>query len=161
MTSWGPNGVFFRRDTLNVHCDHQFTMPSARQSKRPPSPTSPKGAPWRALFSRNRIIQALLTGGTLALLAGNFTGRANVETALDFFRPVYRDSYWDSHREEVKDAFVTSWDAYAKYAWGKLIDSLVVASLFPISANTNSSWLLKAPLRVSMLLKYHRFVFRK
>lgn len=114
-------------------------MPSARQSKRSPSPASPKGARWRALFGRNRIIQILLTGGVLALLAGNLTGHANVETALDFFHPVYRDSYWDSHKEEVKDAFVTSWDAYAKYAWGKLIDSLVVAPLFIIGANTDSS----------------------
>lgn len=106
-------------------------MPSTRQFKRPPSPTPPKGARWRALLGRNRIVQALLTGGALALLAGNFTCRSNVETALDFFRSDDRDSYWNSHREEVKDAFATSWDAYAKYAWGKLIDSLVVASLFP------------------------------
>jgi hypothetical protein len=59
-------------------------------------------------------------------LAGRFAGRSNVETTLDYFRPVGSDSYWDTHREEVKDVFVTSWDAYAKYAWGKLIDLLLV-----------------------------------
>lgn len=120
-------------------------MPSARQSKRPPSPTSPKVTRWRTLFSRNRIIQALC-GGALAFLAGNLTGHSNVETALDFLSPVYKDSHWDSHREEVKDAFVASWDSYAKYAWGKLIDSLVDPTLFPIGANTDSSLLLNAPL---------------
>jgi hypothetical protein len=25
---------------------------------------------------------------------------------------------WDTRREEVKQAFVTSWDAYSRYAWG-------------------------------------------
>jgi mannosyl-oligosaccharide alpha-1,2-mannosidase len=113
-------------------------MPSTRQSKSPLNLASPKVSRWRILFGRNRIIQALL-GGALAFLAGNFTGHLNVETALDFVSPVYKDSYWDSHREEVKDAFVTSWDAYVKYAWGKLIDSLVDTSLFPLGANTHSS----------------------
>lgn len=41
-----------------------------------------------------------------------------LETSLDFFRSIGKDSYWESHREEVKRAFVTSWDAYTKYAWG-------------------------------------------
>jgi hypothetical protein len=26
---------------------------------------------------------------------------------------------WNHRREEVKQAFVTSWDAYAQHAWGK------------------------------------------
>lgn len=26
---------------------------------------------------------------------------------------------WDSRREAVKEAFLLSWDGYAKYAWGK------------------------------------------
>lgn len=25
---------------------------------------------------------------------------------------------WDDRREQVKEAFITSWDSYAKYAWG-------------------------------------------
>jgi mannosyl-oligosaccharide alpha-1,2-mannosidase len=27
---------------------------------------------------------------------------------------------WDARREEVKGAFVTSWEAYSQYAWGEL-----------------------------------------
>lgn len=27
---------------------------------------------------------------------------------------------WDNRRGEVKEAFICSWDAYAKYAWGSL-----------------------------------------
>lgn len=30
---------------------------------------------------------------------------------------------WNSRREQVKDAFVTSWDAYAKHAWGEWLTS--------------------------------------
>lgn len=26
---------------------------------------------------------------------------------------------WDSRRDQVKQAFVTSWDAYARHAWGE------------------------------------------
>jgi hypothetical protein len=146
VKSYGPNGGFFCRDALSIHCDHQFMMLSAqqsKQSKRPPNSTSSNVTRWRTLFSRNRIIQALFSGA-LAFLERNFEGHSNVETVLNFLSPVYKDSYWDSHREEVKDAFVTSWDAYAKYTWGKSIDSLVYTSSFPIGAHTDPSQLLNA-----------------
>jgi hypothetical protein len=148
VKSYGPNGGFFCRDALSIHCDHQFMMLSAqqsKQSKRPPNSMSSNVARWRTLFSRNRIIQALFSGA-LAFLERNFEGHSNVETVLNFLSPVYKDSYWDSHREEVKDAFVTSWDAYAKYTWGKSIDSLVYTSSFPIGAHTDPSQLLNASL---------------
>jgi hypothetical protein len=32
--------------------------------------------------------------------------------------PLTKDVDWDARREEVKEAFVTSWDAYSKNAWG-------------------------------------------
>ncbi|TEA13808.1 Mannosyl-oligosaccharide 1,2-alpha-mannosidase [Colletotrichum sidae] len=32
--------------------------------------------------------------------------------------PRSRFADWDERRENVKDAFMTSWDAYSKYAWG-------------------------------------------
>ncbi|OAX80881.1 hypothetical protein ACJ72_04783 [Emergomyces africanus] len=31
----------------------------------------------------------------------------------------WKSSNWDHRREKVKDAFVSSWDAYRKYAWGQ------------------------------------------
>ncbi|OQE08147.1 hypothetical protein PENVUL_c011G05959 [Penicillium vulpinum] len=43
----------------------------------------------------------------------------NIEAILDNFRPIRQDSYWKNYREEVKDVFVTSWDAYSRHAWGK------------------------------------------
>ncbi|KAJ5324528.1 Glycoside hydrolase family 47 [Penicillium atrosanguineum] len=57
--------------------------------------------------------------GVLALVAGLFLDSPNIEAALGYFRAENQDSYWKKHREEVKDVFVTSWDAYSKYAWGK------------------------------------------
>jgi mannosyl-oligosaccharide alpha-1,2-mannosidase len=64
------------------------------------------------------LMSALI--GVLALLAGLYLGNPSVESALSYFRPMTRDSYWGEHREEVKDVFVSSWDAYSKYAWGRL-----------------------------------------
>ncbi|KAF3387458.1 Mannosyl-oligosaccharide 1,2-alpha-mannosidase [Penicillium rolfsii] len=93
-------------------------MPSTRHSKRLSSLVFPEVARWRTISRRRIIIQALF-GGALAFLAGNLTDYSKVETAQSFSSQIYKDSYWNSRREEVKDAFVTSWDAYAKYAWGK------------------------------------------
>jgi mannosyl-oligosaccharide alpha-1,2-mannosidase len=58
--------------------------------------------------------------GVLALLSGLYLGNPGVESALSYFRPMTQDSYWAEHRGEVKDVFVSSWDAYSKYAWGRL-----------------------------------------
>ena len=54
----------------------------------------------------------------LALIIGLYVQIRGSETALDLLRPIDKDSYWSSHREEVKGSFVISWDAYTKYAWG-------------------------------------------
>ncbi|KAL4780618.1 glycoside hydrolase [Aspergillus varians] len=58
--------------------------------------------------------------GLLALIIGigGLGIKTSLEKALDLFRGVEQESDWVGHREEVKDAFITSWDAYAKYAWG-------------------------------------------
>lgn len=64
------------------------------------------------------LLKSVLTG-VLALSAGVYWNNPSLETALDYFRPIGQDSFWEPHQQEVKDAFVTSWDAYAKYAWGK------------------------------------------
>ena len=53
-------------------------------------------------------------------------GNPSFEVASDYFKPIVKGSYWDRHRKEVKDAFVTSWDAYVKYAWGRLIQLLLL-----------------------------------
>ncbi|KAJ5665981.1 Glycoside hydrolase family 47 [Penicillium maclennaniae] len=55
--------------------------------------------------------------GVSALVAALFLDNPNIEAALGYFRLENRDSYWEKHREEVKDVFVTSWDAYSKYAF--------------------------------------------
>ncbi|KAL4940735.1 hypothetical protein BDV06DRAFT_230128 [Aspergillus oleicola] len=67
-------------------------------------------------------LRSLFTG-LLAAVVGWWLGLLNVETALEaplgFFQPIDKDSNWEEHRKEVKDSFVASWDAYAKYAWGQ------------------------------------------
>ena len=68
--------------------------------------------------SKVNIWRGQTLSSVFALLAGNFKSLSNEGTVTDFFRTIDKDTYWESHREEVKDAFVTSWDAYFKYAWG-------------------------------------------
>jgi hypothetical protein len=74
----------------------------------------------------NRIFLSILIA-VLALVARLFWGTPNYEAALGYFRPENRDSYWEEHRDEVKDTFLTSWDAYSKYAWGKLRPNVLVS----------------------------------
>ncbi|KAE8381462.1 glycoside hydrolase [Aspergillus bertholletiae] len=45
--------------------------------------------------------------------------RKCLETAFPISQSIDKDSYWSSHREKVKNSFVVSWDAYAKYTWGQ------------------------------------------
>lgn len=97
---------------------------------------SSRAASEGAKDSRSRLSLGLKTAlkslvtGFLALAATWWlrflSFETTLETALDFFRPIEKDSYWDAHREEVKDAFVTSWDAYAQYAWGKFVSGLII-----------------------------------
>lgn len=96
---------------------------TSKPQKRPPG----KGARDSQSHLTLRLKTALksLVTGFLALAAAwwlrSLSFETTLETALDFFRPIDEDSYWYGHREEVKDAFVTSWDAYARYAWGKFV----------------------------------------
>ncbi|KAI2794152.1 Mannosyl-oligosaccharide 1,2-alpha-mannosidase [Penicillium oxalicum] len=126
-------------------------MRSARQPKRPPSPKSYRATRWRVLFGRNRVVQALLTGGVFALLAGNFKNLSNEGTVIDFFRPIDKDTYWESHREEVKDAFLTSWDAYSKYAWGYDVFHPISKSGSQMSPN-GLGWIIVDSLDTLMIM---------
>lgn len=95
-------------------------MPSrgAKQPKRP-AHLIPKESKSNGWLGQKWLLKSILTG-VLALSAAVYWGNPSIETALDYFRPVGLDSYWEPHQQEVREAFVTSWDAYAKYAWGKL-----------------------------------------
>ncbi|KAJ5183016.1 hypothetical protein N7492_000632 [Penicillium capsulatum] len=88
----------------------------SKSSSRPPKPSQPK--PTRSSGSWQWTWKSLLVG-FVALPVGWYLQGPSLDSALDYFRPVHEDSYWDGHREEIKEAFLTSWDAYSRYAWGK------------------------------------------
>ncbi|KAL4967297.1 glycoside hydrolase family 47 protein [Aspergillus stella-maris] len=92
-----------------------------RKPKRPQG-NGAKGSRWHHSLGRGWAVKSVFTG-LLAMMLGWLFGLLNIklplETPLNVFQPFDKDSYWDGHREEVKDAFVTSWDAYTKYAWGQ------------------------------------------
>ncbi|KAJ5490460.1 hypothetical protein LT330_008507 [Penicillium expansum] len=97
-------------------------MPSKgpKKTRTPPSVAS-KSSERRqhGLLGPNWSLTSVLFTGVVALSAGLYMANPSVEAILDKFRPIGRDSYWKTHQEEVKDVFVTSWDAYSKHAWGK------------------------------------------
>lgn len=93
-----------------------------RREQRPAQQKNRSDRRWYICLRQSWGLIPLCTG--LAALAvgwylpmSHFEGP--LETSLDFFRSIDKDSYWKSHQEEVKEAFITSWDAYAKHAWGQ------------------------------------------
>lgn len=95
-------------------------MPSLK-TRKPKSPPNPQPATWRVLFARKWALGGALLVGLLASWVTNYIETPNTEFVLDYFRGVDNDDYWSGHQDEVKQAFTTSWDAYARYSWGKSI----------------------------------------
>ncbi|KAJ5437572.1 Glycoside hydrolase family 47 [Penicillium cf. griseofulvum] len=96
-------------------------MPSKDPKKTRPLPNSASKTFKGRLHSwlgRNWSLKSVFTG-VLVLSTGLYLANPSIEAILDNFRPIGQDSYWKNHREEVKDVFVTSWDAYSRHAWGK------------------------------------------
>ncbi|RAK89835.1 glycoside hydrolase [Aspergillus costaricaensis CBS 115574] len=88
----------------------------SRGNKRRPYAPTPDAGTWRYLFpSPSKALASLLA--ILALIAGWYLHFLSLDTLLGPSPSVHNDTYWESHREEVRTSFTTSWDAYAKYAW--------------------------------------------
>ena len=68
---------------------------------------------WRFGRLKRRIV---LTIVSLAMAVGMLTRKLE-RTVTRAFNPDF--SNWDERRNAVRDAFVISWSAYSKYAWGK------------------------------------------
>jgi len=65
-----------------------------------------------SLFSTPTVLIA----GVVALVAGLIFWLNGSHVELGRHRSRVVD--WDARREKVKEAFISSWDAYSKYAWG-------------------------------------------
>ncbi|OJJ72310.1 hypothetical protein ASPBRDRAFT_41990 [Aspergillus brasiliensis CBS 101740] len=86
--------------------------------KRRPYTTRPKAGTWRQLFSSYPRISATFLG-VLSIIVGWYFHFLRLDYLLGPSPSIHNDTYWESHREEVRTAFISSWDAYAKYAWGR------------------------------------------
>ena len=90
---------------------------AADRSRKRASPiAAPRGTNWRALVSGRRVSRILLL--VLLGLVAKYFFFTDSEYGLSF-SSLDRDDDWDQQREEVRETFITSWDAYSKYAWGK------------------------------------------
>jgi mannosyl-oligosaccharide alpha-1,2-mannosidase len=68
------------------------------------------------LTRRTLLIAGAITFG--ASLVFWFSDNKNL-SALQWRSAQTTPEEWESRRGQVKDAFVSSWDAYTKYAWGE------------------------------------------
>ncbi|WYZ39397.1 hypothetical protein EsH8_III_001311 [Colletotrichum jinshuiense] len=97
---------------------------------------------------RNVILLLCLAGLTGVFLTSYFSDLA---LGHIHYTPQSRFADWDARREEVKDAFQTSWDAYTKHAWGNDV-------FHPISKKGNNmspkglGWIIVDSLDTMMLM---------
>lgn len=90
----------------------------SRGHKRQSYTTNPNTVTWRYLISSHSKTSAILIA-ILAFVVGWRFQFLSLDALLGPSPSLHNDTYWESHREEVRTAFTTSWDAYAKYAWGE------------------------------------------
>lgn len=69
------------------------------------------------------VRKSLFVAGAIALSAFLFSwiSTQNIPSTLRRRWLATPVEEWENRRQQVKDAFVSSWDAYSKYAWGELL----------------------------------------
>ncbi|KAL4931318.1 glycoside hydrolase family 47 protein [Aspergillus undulatus] len=80
-----------------------------------------KGFRWSHSLLRNRALKFLFVGLLVLGLGWEFQifDSEDLEMPLKLLQCAHKDNHWDERREEVKDAFMATWDAYAEHAWGQ------------------------------------------
>ncbi len=76
-----------------------------RRRARPKPPSSPLSSTCKAVVA-----------GVIALVVGLILWWKGTRNGLGDYALKAVD--WDDRREEVKKAFISSWDAYSEHAWG-------------------------------------------
>jgi mannosyl-oligosaccharide alpha-1,2-mannosidase len=96
---------------------------------------SPRFVPWSA--HKTPFIAAAIALGVSLLL---WLSSQTISSSLRWrWLPTHVEE-WEDRRQQVKYAFVSSWDAYSIYAWGWLAPSFPVAlSNHAHQATTNST----------------------
>ncbi len=110
----GKLDAFFDKRQLPMYKDKPYKYAASGRSRR-----------W---FQRRRVLASVLLGVLgLAWWFGAFSSAVTVPDAGSLktswkwgTKPQGSKVDWDSRRERVKDAFISSWDGYEKHAWGTL-----------------------------------------
>lgn len=92
---------------------------------------------------RNIVIMLSLIGLAVILLAGYLSDNALGHT---HYAPQSQFVDWDERREEVKESFMTSWNAYKKYAWGTFMLRLVLRNYWT-DINRSQATMCSTPFR--------------
>jgi hypothetical protein len=111
--------MFFSRQEMprSSLCNMARSVHSRKSGASRIPTTSTHPADSSAFFSVRKIL--LLTGAIVtAALFVPWIATKKITSTLEWRwlpTPVHE---WDNRRQQVKDAFISSWDAYSKYAWG-------------------------------------------
>ncbi|CCF37480.1 glycosyl hydrolase family 47 [Colletotrichum higginsianum] len=97
---------------------------------------------------RNIVIVLSLIGLAVILLAGYLSDNALGHT---HYAPQSQFVDWDDRREEVKESFMTSWNAYKKYAWGNDVFDPISKKGENMSPN-GLGWIIVDSLDTMMLM---------
>lgn len=92
--------------------------PDIRRTVRAKSPSS--------RLPSQSLTRKALVAGVIALAVGLILWWKGPDIGLDHYASRAVD--WDDRREEVKEAFISSWDAYSEHAWGQ---SSISSSVIP------------------------------
>lgn len=91
-------------------------MPLSEQTRRG-SEHQPATA---SSYSPAWILKAVAAGIIAVALGGNLWLQGSFPE-LSWAGYGSKSIDWDSRRRDVKEAFISSWNAYSKYAWGQLL----------------------------------------
>lgn len=86
---------------------------------------SQRRIPWLSLSAVGMWTYVAVATGLLATAIGVILCWNGHPAELTWGRYAATTTNWDSRRKDVKEAFISSWDAYAKHAWGKLLMLLI------------------------------------
>ncbi len=76
------------------------------------------------------LMRKALVAGVVALAVGSILCWKGSQNGLGYYTSRAVD--WNDRREEVKEAFVVSWDAYSEHAWGSLLNIFLVMPACPV-----------------------------
>lgn len=128
-------GALFNLQEMTLSDKTRLQTMSNQRRKRQPKPdiqrTRAPPKPFSFFWPSPSLTRKALVTRVVALAVGLILWFKGSQTGLGHYTSIAVD--WNERKEEVKEAFVSSWDAYSEHAWGKL--SIVILVLPALSGS--------------------------